>query len=163
LGADALVALARERTVSIPSTLPPDDVDGLLNVLFAELVQPRLAADAPEFLYDYPASQAALARVRGETPPVAERFELFSGGVELCNGYHELTDAAELRRRQEVQSRIRERENAEALPQENRLLAAMDAGLPPCAGVALGVDRLLLVLTRSTSLADVLAFPFDRA
>ena len=134
-----------------------------MNLFFAERIQPQLGRDRPTFLIDYPATQAALARVRDDHPPVAERFELFLDGVELCNGYHELTDADELRRRQAAEQQKRERHAAAALPTENQLLAAMDAGFPPCSGVALGFDRLLMLLTGATRLADVIAFPFDRA
>ena len=127
------------------------------------MIEPTLGRDAPEFLYDYPASQAALARIRDGTHPVAERFELYAHGMELCNGYQELTDANELRRRLVRQCDIRRRHGQPDLPTECRLLDAMDAGLPECSGVALGFDRLLMFLLGADSIQQVMAFPCDRA
>jgi lysyl-tRNA synthetase class 2 len=161
----ALAALARQHGIAPPPGLAADDRDGWLNLLLALVVEPHLGRTQPVFLYDYPASQSALARVRSDpgAPPVAERFELYLGGVELCNGYHELTDPAELRRRMAEQNAIRVREGSRPLPMHNRLLDAMEAGLPPCAGVALGFDRLMLLAVGAESVADVIAFPFERA
>ena len=158
-----LAAIAREKCAATPDSMPADDRDGWLNLLLAELVEPQLGRDRPEFVFDYPASQAAIARIRPDDPPVAERFELYIDGIEICNGYHELTDAAELRRRIATES---SRRNAAKLPElatSNRLLAAMDHGLPRCAGVALGFDRLVMLAARAESVADVIAFPIDRA
>ena len=163
LSATQLAELARERGISIPASLEASDRDGWLNLLLAELVEPKLGCERPEFLCDYPASQAALAVIRPGDPPVAERFELYIAGVELCNGYHELTDAAELRRRIETESERRMAEGLLALPVSNRLLAAMDAGLPPCAGVALGFDRLMMLVAGAKSVAEVIPFSFERA
>jgi lysyl-tRNA synthetase class 2 len=163
LGPGELAELARSRHVAVPESLEAADRDGWLNLLLAELVEPNLGIDRPEFLFDYPVSQAALARIRREDPPVAERFELYIGGVELCNGYHELTDAGELRRRIDAESQRRVAGGDSPLPVSNRLLAAMDAGLPACAGVALGFDRLMMLAAGASSVADVLPFPFDRA
>jgi lysyl-tRNA synthetase class 2 len=143
--------------------LRPDDRDGWLNLLLAELVEPRLGRDAPEFLYDYPASQGALARVRAERHPVAERFELYLHGIELCNGYHELTDAAELRRRNGEQLHIRQEAGSSTLPVASRLLEAMEHGLPDSAGVALGFDRVAMLAAGKTTIDEVVAFPIDRA
>jgi lysyl-tRNA synthetase class 2 len=158
-----LAELARSRRIAIPETLDPSDRDGWLNLLLAELVEPELGMDRPEFLCDYPASQAALAKLRQESFPVAERFELYIAGIELCNGYHELTDPAELRRRIEVESQRRIGAGRPPLPVSNRLLAAMDAGLPPCAGVALGFDRLVMLAAGANSVAEVIPFGFERA
>jgi lysyl-tRNA synthetase class 2 len=163
LPAAQLAALARGRTISVPESLDTADRDGWLNLLLAELVEPKLGIERPEFLCDYPASQAALAVIRPEDPPVAERFELYIAGIELCNGYHELTDAAELRRRIESESLRRRAEGLPALPVSNRLLSAMDAGLPRCAGVALGFDRMVMLATGAKSIADVIPFGFERA
>jgi lysyl-tRNA synthetase class 2 len=158
-----LIELARDRAVSIPESLNPADRDGVLNLLLAELVEPHLGRERPEFVCDYPASQAAIARIRPGTPPVAERFELYWTGIELCNGYHELTDPAELRRRVDIESRRREFEGLLPLPVSSRLLAAMEAGLPACAGVALGFDRLLMLAVGAKSIAEVIPFMFERA
>jgi len=158
-----LAALARCCQLTPPPSLGEEDRDGWLNLLFAELITPQLGTLRPVFLYDFPASQAALARISREDPAVAERFELFVNGVEICNGYHELTDPDEFRRRIEEQSRHRSQAGSRELPASNRLLAAMDAGLPACAGVALGFDRLVMCLLGRATLAEVMAFPHDRA
>lgn len=160
MGLHELRSLTVRHNVLLPTEI---DREGARNQLFAELVESQLGHEQPVFLHDYPAAQAALARVREETPPVAERFELFWNGVELCNGYHELTDANELRRRIAEQNAIRRQHGAVELPTESRLLTAMDHGLPACAGVALGFDRLLQQTLGLPTLQDVIAFPFDRA
>ena len=117
----------------------------------------------PAILYDFPASQAALSRIRPENPPVAERFELYVDGIELANGYHELLEADELRRRNRIANAQRVADGKPRLPEESRLSAAMQASLPPCTGVALGFDRLVMLAVGAKTLAEVIAFPFDRA
>lgn len=167
---EELIQEARDRAIALPGNVA-DDRDGLLNLLLAELVEPGLKGLDAVFLYDYPASQAALARVRDIRPAhgshtqtgIAERFELYLDGVEICNGYHELTDADELRRRMEQQNGKRLAAGKPPLPTESRLLAAMESGLPPCAGVALGFDRLALHCLGLTELRQVIPFPFDQA
>jgi lysyl-tRNA synthetase class 2 len=163
LGAAELARLAKSLNVLAPPGLAPDDVDGWLNLLLALRVEPTIAQTPALFVYDYPPGQAALARIRPDMPPVAERFELYLSGVEICNGYQELTDAGELRRRISAQSALRRREGNRPLPAESRLLDAMDAGLPECAGVALGFDRLLMSAIGALSVAEVMPFPIDRA
>ncbi len=148
-----------------------DDRDAWLDLLMATAVGPALGRECPAFVHDFPASQAALARVRqpgpgaGSSggPAVAERFELFVGGVEVANGFHELTDPAEQRRRFE-RDLARRRDRGLPEPQvDERLLAALEAGLPDCAGVALGFDRLVMLAAGAGSIEEVLAFPADRA
>jgi lysyl-tRNA synthetase class 2 len=139
------------------------DRDGWLDWLLTEQVQPRLGVGQPTILYDYPASQAALAQVRDDHPPVAERFELYLAGIELANGYHELLDADTLRARNRAANDQRAADGKPRLPQESRLLAAMDAGLPQSCGVALGFDRLVMIATGARSLDAVLAFPLEKA
>jgi lysyl-tRNA synthetase class 2 len=143
-----------------PTGLQRDD---WLDLLLTHRLQPGFPADQLLAVHDYPESQAALARIRAGDPPVAERFELYLGSLELANGYHELLDPVEQRARFERDlARRRERGIVEP-PIDEQLLAAMQAGLPACAGVALGVDRLLMALLGAGSIGDVLAFPFDRA
>ncbi len=154
---------AASRTGVPPASLRHDDRDGWLDWILVEQVQPRLGQDRPAILYDFPASQAALAKVREEDPPVAERFELYAAGIELANGYHELTDAGVLRRRIATNNATRLADGKDALPSESRLLAAMDAGLPQSTGVALGFDRLVMLVAGAKRLDEVIAFPFDRA
>jgi lysyl-tRNA synthetase class 2 len=159
----ALIELARARGLSPPASLARDDRDGWLNWLLVELVEPQLGRERPEFVLDYPASQAALARVRPGGPAVAERFELYWRGIEICNGYHELTDAAELRRRIDAESARCRREGLAELPPPARLRSAMESGLPECSGVALGFDRLLMLLIGAKTIDEVLPFAIERA
>ncbi len=163
LSADQLARLAVARGIVSPRSLGADDRDGWLDLLFLEFVEPMLAEREAVFVCDYPDTQAALARIRPGDPPVAERFELYLQGVEICNGYQELTDPGELRRRFAGQSEKRRREGRPPLPRESRLLKAMDSGMPESAGVALGFDRLLMILLGAERLDEVLAFPFHRA
>lgn len=143
--------------------------DDWLHLLWSHRVEPHLGAQGrPTFVLDFPASQAALARVRpadSETgaPAVAERFEVYVDGVELANGFHELADAAEQRRRFEADLEARRQANREPVPLDERLLAALEAGIGDCAGVALGLDRLLMVRLGCQHIDDVLAFPVGRA
>ncbi|MEK6248519.1 MAG: elongation factor P--(R)-beta-lysine ligase, partial [Planctomycetales bacterium] len=157
-----LVLLATASGVAAPASLG-ENRDDWLDLLLVELVMPHLGVDRPVILYDYPASQAALAQIRAGDPPVAERFELFYRGVELANGYHELLDADELRHRSAVANRQRAGDGRGELPAENLLLAAMDAGLPACTGVAMGFDRLVMLAAGASTLDEVIAFPFERA
>jgi len=159
----ALVEAASLLGVAAPASLAAEDRDGWLDLLLAEQVQPHLGSPRPVILYDYPASQAALARVRPGPPPVAERFELYVSGVELANGYHELVDPAVLRRRNAWNNARRQADGKPPLPEESRLLAAMEAGLPSSTGVALGFDRVVMLAVGASRLDEVIAFPFDRA
>lgn len=152
-----LAGVAEDLEVSIDGVadLSRDD---WLNLLLSHAVEPSLGRDGPEIVYHYPASQAALASTATDAIgiEVAERFELYCRGVELANGYHELTDAAELRRRLVEVNQQRQAEGRRALPLPESLLADMGSkGLPPCAGVALGFDRLVMLAAGATSLADV--------
>ncbi len=134
-----------------------------LDLLLSHFIQPALPDNSLTFVYDYPANQAALANIREDTPPVAERFELYLGQTELANGYQELTDAAQQQHRFENDNRQRRGQQKPAYAIDQNLLAALSTGLPECAGVALGVDRLLMVICGVESLDEVLAFPSSRA
>ena len=139
------------------------DRDGCLDLLLSHVVQPglsRLADARAVFLYDYPASQAALARV-ASTPDGerAERFELFVDGLELANGYHELTDPVEQQRRFESEGARRRKAGLPPMEIDERLTAALGHGLPPCAGVALGLDRLVMLALGLPRIEDAIAFP----
>lgn len=154
-----LAQISAEKHVDIPAGLEAGDRDGWLNLLIASLVEPHLGREIPEFLVDYPASQAALARIRpGVTYSVAERFELYIHGIELCNGYQELADPAELRDR--IRKEWTTRDGSP--PVGSRLLRAMEIGLPPCSGVALGVDRLLMIVAGKQTIDEVIPFPVER-
>jgi lysyl-tRNA synthetase class 2 len=158
----ALVDRAIASGVSVPESLVSDR-DGLLELFLTECIQPQLGQTVPAILYDYPVSQAALAQVRDGQPPVAERFELYVRGMELANGYHELLDPAELRRRISAANLARMNDGKPQLPAESRLLKAMEAGLPPSTGVALGFDRLVMLAAGAKTISEVIAFPIDRA
>jgi lysyl-tRNA synthetase class 2 len=139
------------------------DRDALLDLLMAARVGPQLGRDAPCFVHRYPASQAALARLDPDDPRVALRFELYVDGVELANGFEELADAGEQRRRF-MADRARRAELGLAVPEpDERLLAALAYGLPACSGVALGFDRLQMLIAGAHELADVQSFRTGQA
>jgi lysyl-tRNA synthetase class 2 len=164
LSAVELADLARQREIAIPQGMSADDRDGWLNLLLAELVEPHPGKQMPQFLMDYPDTQAALARVRDDDPPVAERFELYDHGIELCNGYTELTDADELARRRSRELELRSVAGKPPIAAGPGFLdQAMRHGLPACSGVALGFDRLVMRALGLSDIADVIAFPADRA
>ncbi len=151
------------RGIAGAETLELESRDAWLDLLLSHLIEPRLGEGGMTFLYDYPASQAALARVRPGDPPLAERFELYLGGVEIANGFHELTEAGEQRRRFQEDNHRRRAMGMPEVPLDECLLAALEQGMPPCAGVALGVDRLIMFLTGSPQIGDVIAFDSNRA
>jgi lysyl-tRNA synthetase class 2 len=139
------------------------DRDAKLDLLMGVIVGPRLGAERPCFICDYPASQAALARLKPGSPPVAARFELYLDGVELANGFHELGESVEQRDRFAQDLRLRRARGQLQPPLDERLLAALAAGLPDCAGVALGFDRLAAVALTAPRIADAMAFTLDNA
>ncbi len=153
-----------DQLASLSGTKADPDRDEHLNVILSRHVEPRLGVEAPEVLYHFPASQAALAKTKFEGDvEVAERFEIYYRGVELANGYHELLDADELIARNEKTNQQRKTDGQPMLPSDSRLLDAMHIGLPACTGVALGVDRLLMLALQEDRIDAVIAFPFDRA
>ena len=162
-GVVELMRCAEARNLPIPPGMPIDETDPWLDLLLTHCIEPRLAQGRLVFVYDYPASQAALARLRPGDPPVGERFEAYLNGVELANGFHELGDAEEQRHRFEAENAARQALGLPVMPLDERLLAALAAGLPDCAGVALGFDRLAMLAAGCSSLAEVLAFPLDYA
>lgn len=155
-----LAAVGRERGLQVIGEI---DRDAWLDLLFSECIVAAFAPESLTVIDEYPASQAALARVRPGSPPVAERFELFAGAVELANGYHELANADEQAERFANDNRLRAVAGRRELPVDECLLAALEAGLPDCSGVALGLDRLLMWLGGWSCIDDVLAFPWARA
>ena len=136
--------------------------DDWLDLLMTHRIQPAFSRQVLTVVHDWPASQAALARIRPGEPPLAERFELYLGQYELANGYHELNDAAEQRARFARDHAVRSERGAVLPPVDQALLASLDA-LPACAGVAVGVDRLLMCLLDTAAIADVLALDFASA
>jgi elongation factor P--(R)-beta-lysine ligase len=158
---DAIAGALERAGSAVPDSMQAGALrDDLLDLAMGTVVAESFARDRLTFLYDFPASQAALAQVRGE---VASRFEAFWGPLELANGFHELGSAPEQRARFEA-DRARRRANGQPERDADRhFLAALAAGLPPCAGVALGFDRLVMVAAGATRIDDVVAFPYERA
>ncbi len=157
---DILRALCRSR---LGVEFEDDSRDTWLELLMSHLIEPQL--QQPVFVHSFPSTQAALAQVvtdeRGVE--VATRFELYMGGVELANGYQELTDADEQARRLQVDQARRQALGLPQRPLEQRLVAALKATMPECSGVALGFDRLLMLALGVDSIDQVIAFPFERA
>ncbi len=139
------------------------DRDELLELLMGTRIGPRLGAGALTFLHGYPATQASLARLDPQDPRTALRFELYCEGLELANGFHELASASEQRARFESDTQQRLRSGLPVFDVDERLLAALAAGMPDCAGVALGFDRTLMLASGASHIDEVLAFPVDRA
>lgn len=135
-----------------------EDWDDWVNLIFSERVQPQLGNEVPVLITHFPATQAALAVVASEDPRTAERYELFYRGVELANGYHELLDASVLRERDAIANAQRVRDGKKALPPCEKLLQAMELGMPQSCGCALGFDRLVMLACETDQLSDVVAF-----
>jgi elongation factor P--(R)-beta-lysine ligase len=133
-----------------------------LNLLMSHVIEPQLPKQLI-FIYDYPVTLAALAKIRSDITPVAERFEVYLNGIELANGFHELSDAKEQYLRFRNDLNLRARFGYSQVPIDKYLLAALTHGLPDCAGVALGIDRLLMLMTKADKLSDVISFPIDRS
>ncbi len=158
-----LLDAVRQRVVLTVDALSRNDC---LDILMTHCVEPQYVdAPAPLFLYDFPASQAALARIRPEQPPIASRFEVYFRGQELANGFHELANSVEQRQRFEKDLYLRAAHHppVAAVPIDELFLAALAAGLPDCAGVALGVDRLIMLALGADQLENILSFGFARS
>jgi len=161
-GCEQLQHCAAQHGIETPIGMDLQDRDMWLDWLLVRQVMPGFDSQSLTYLYDYPASQAALARLSQQDPRVARRFELFYGELELANGFHELADAAQQRLRFEQENNKRRQQGHAPMPLDEHLLQALETGLPDCAGVALGLDRLLMVLLHKTSIEQVLSFSFDR-
>lgn len=157
---EELAACARDHGLDVAGH---HDRDTWLTLLLSHCIEPHLGEEKPFFLYDFPASQAALARIQPVFPPVAARFEVYYRGIELANGFHELQDAAEQRRRFEANSRQRQALGLPFIPIDEHFLAALEHGLPDCAGVALGLDRLVMLALGCQRIQEVMAFDLERA
>lgn len=158
LGLDALDA-GRDTLAALSDDAPEGlDRDGLLDWLFATRIQPNFPPSGLTVVHDYPAAQAALARLRSDDARFAERFEVFAGPLELANGYHELCDADEQRSRFERDNRARAALGQPSMPIDEAVLAALAEGLPDCSGVALGFDRLVMAVLGRSSIDEVVTF-----
>ncbi len=160
---DSLRHCADAHGIELTSELSHNDRDSWLTLLMTHLIEPKLGQKKPIFVYDYPVSQAMLARVRNDEIAVAERFELYYKGVELANGFHELADADEQKQRFLVDIKNRKERGLVSIPMDDNLISALHAGFPDCAGVALGIDRLLMLITKSNHINDIISFPILRA
>lgn len=154
-----LIARLESAGVAVPPGLDGDR-DACLDLIMSALVGPQLGRERLSFVYDYPASQAALARVHG---PIASRFEAYLDGVELANGFHELDSAPQQRARFAADNAERVRRKLPPMPIDERFLAALEHGLPNCSGVAVGFDRLVMCAVGAAHIDEALAFPFSRA
>ena len=157
-----LARAAQERLGQLPAGVAAER-DLCLDLLMGAVIGPALGRDHLVFVHGYPASQAALARLEPGDPPTAARFEAYLGGMELCNGFGELTDPGEQAARFAADARLRRERGHPPREVDVRLLGALRAGLPPCAGVALGFDRVVMLAVGADSLDQVLAFPLERA
>ena len=152
------------RRMTVAEAFAPHDVFALSEDdyfrLLVDEVEPKLTGAV--FLHDYPAREASLARLRDDDPRVCERFELYVDGVELCNGFGELTDPVEQRARLEADQRLRREAGKPIYPIDEKFIAALEKGLPRCAGNALGIDRLLMLALGAEHIGEVMAYPTDR-
>lgn len=156
---------AQRMGLALPSGMDVNSSDNWLFLLMSHFIEPKLGHDCPVFIYDFPASQAALARTRKINAhiSVAERFEVYVKGIELANGYHELADAKEQARRFVEDQQNRLTMKLPQVVQDERLVSALESGFPDCAGIALGIDRLVLLAAKGDRMADVVSFMLDRA
>lgn len=167
-GLDGLIATGAELRACLlqqghqpPAGVRDEEIDAWRDLVFTHIIEPQLSGLV--FVTEYPASQAALARIAPTNPAVAERFECYLDGVELANGFHELSDATEQRQRFERENAARTAIGRPTMPLDEAMLAALTAGLPDCCGVALGFDRLLMRAINVEDIKGILAFGIDRA
>ncbi|MDC5840084.1 elongation factor P--(R)-beta-lysine ligase [Vibrio europaeus] len=162
-GTMAELKLAAEKLGLSDIAEPEEDRDTLLQLLFSIGVEGKIGQTAPAFVYDFPASQAALAKINKQDSRVADRFEVYFKGIELANGFHELDDPQEQLKRFEQDNTKRIEMGLSPQPIDHHLIAALKSGLPECAGVALGVDRLIMLAIGCDHIDQVTAFPFPIA
>ncbi len=160
---DAYSAYAQQQGIDDAITLCSDDHALWLDFIFSYRVQPALEQYSIALVYGFPAIQASLARINPVNPLVADRFEVFVQGIEIGNGFFELADAKEQSLRFDIENQKRRQKGLPQVAKDERFLAALQAGLPQCCGVAVGLDRLLMIMAGKDSLDQVLAFSFDKA
>jgi len=140
-----------------------NNVDVILQVILSEIIEPKIGKAHPCFIYNFPSSQASLAKLSSEDPRVAERFECYYKGVELVNGFNELTDAKTQVARFKQDNLHRKQNGLDEKPIDRNFILALEAGLPSCAGVALGIDRLIMLACNKKTIEEVLTFPISIA
>ena len=160
---DTYQAYAKLNQLSEAIELCENDHSLWLDFIFSHKIQPLLGEESVCLVYGYPACQASLARINSENPLVADRFEVFVKGVELGNGFFELADAQQQESRFELENEIRQQQGLLEVKKDVLFLAALKQGLPDCSGIAIGIDRLLMLLHDSSSINDVLIFPLKNA
>ena len=156
-------ALARKQGFFEAKALCGNDVRLWLDFLFSQIIQPQLGQQALCLIYDYPACLSSLARLKTNNCQLTERLEVFLNGIELGNGYFELTDVNEQQQRFDAELAERKAKNLASIVKDERLLAALASGLPDCSGIAIGLDRLLMLISQASGIDEVLAFPINRA
>lgn len=160
---DQLQQEAQQQGIHCQPGSMPSTIDDWLQLLLSYCIEPQLAKLGPTFIHDFPASQSALAQLDPTNPTIAQRFELYIDGVELANGFNELTDAQQQLQRFELNNQQRQQLGKSPLEIDQYLIDALKQGLPACAGVALGIDRLLMLQLNTKNIADVLSFDWSRS
>ena len=158
-----LAEFAQNKGIHLVGDTTLFDRDTWLQIIMGHLIEPELGHTKPVFVYDFPASQAALARLNPTNPEFAARFEVYCHGMELANGFYELCDAGEQRKRFSNDQQERVQLGYAPISMDERLLAALEHGLPDCSGVALGIDRLMMIAFKTKKIKDVLSFDWSRA
>lgn len=153
--------LAAGREIGVRNLRDTDPRDVLYFKIFLERIEPHLGRDRPVILYEYPADMAALARLKPGDPSVALRFEVYIAGIELANAFDELTDPDVQLQRCRMAQEIQRESGREPFPVDTAFIGALQGGMPPAAGIALGVDRLIMLILGKSTIHDVIAFPFD--
>ncbi|NQY62544.1 MAG: elongation factor P--(R)-beta-lysine ligase [Alteromonadaceae bacterium] len=160
---EELLFIIDEHNKSSDWLLDEHDLDTLLQFVFCELIEPNIGKKAPCFVYNFPRSQASLAKINQDDPRVADRFECYYLGIELANGFHELTDASQQLQRFEQDNIKRVASKLPVRPIDHSFINALENGLPECSGVALGIDRLIMLALQIENIEQVLTFPIERA
>jgi elongation factor P--(R)-beta-lysine ligase len=157
---ESLKNIAHDHHIVVSDSFADEDKDTWLDILMSHVIEPKIGQQVPTFIYDYPASQAALAKTNADKT-TARRFEIYYKGIELANGYHELTDAAELEKRFHADNNLRSARNLPQRPIDYHLIAAQKQGIPDCSGVALGLDRLIMLALNAAHIREVLSFVWE--
>jgi len=158
-----LIALLKSKNKLSLWLQDEDDTDLLLPYVFSEIIEPLIGIDAPCFIYNYPSSQASLAKISSQDPRVADRFECYYQGIELVNGFHELTDAKQQKIRFDEDNKKRRSKGLENRPIDTRFINALSHGIPDCAGVAVGIDRLVMLALKKKHINKVISFSIENA
>ena len=160
---DELITLIKCRKKSSKWLEDETDIDILLQFIFSEMIEPHIGLEAPYLIYNFPSSQASLAKISTIDTRVAERFECYYQGIELVNGFNELTDAKQQQLRFINDNDLRATKNLPLKPIDNNFIDALSEGLPDCAGVALGIDRLVMLALNEKHINCVLSFSIENA